>query len=240
VEAHGGSSVVLAPQVTAQGGSIGGDGSVRVNGTLDVVGTVRKNGSGALRANGPLMLPEGGTIDVLGGSAIIDYAAASPFGELRSKIISGFNGRAWNGSGIRSSTAAGGPRLALGYAEASALFNSFPATFAGETIDSTTVLVRLTRFGDADLSGRVDLADFNRLATHFNDPGFWTDGDFNYDGQVNLIDFNLLAANFNQSAGPDGVVDPEDWANLASAVPEPGAVGVSVAPILAARRRRRK
>jgi hypothetical protein len=46
-------------------------------------------------------------------------------------------------------------------------------------------------------------------------------GDANLDGNVNLQDFNRLAANFGLSAGPDGVVDPEDWAALASVVPEP-------------------
>jgi hypothetical protein len=57
---------------------------------------------------------------------------------------------------------------------------------------------------------------------------------------VNLDDFNLLAANFNLSAGPDGVVDPEDWAALAAAVPEPASLGLLIpAGIFALRRRRR-
>ena len=38
---------------------------------------------------------------------------------------------------------------------------------------------------------------------------------------MNLDDFNLLAGNFNLSAGTDGVVDPQDWAALAAAIPEP-------------------
>jgi hypothetical protein len=46
-------------------------------------------------------------------------------------------------------------------------------------------------------------------------------GDFTFDGIVNLQDFNRLAANFGLSAGPEGVVDPQDWAILASVVPEP-------------------
>ena len=50
----------------------------------------------------------------------------------------------------------------------------------------------------------------------------WSDGDFNYDGNVNLLDFNKLAANFNLSAtGVNGQPTPQDWANLAAAVPEP-------------------
>ena len=85
----------------------------------------------------------------------------------------------------------------------------------GQQVDATAVLVRYTRYGDADLSGTVGLDDFNRLASNFNTTGqVWTGGDFNYDGNVNLDDFNLLAGNFNLSAGPDGVVDPEDWSAL--------------------------
>ena len=35
------------------------------------------------------------------------------------------------------------------------------------TVDATSVRLRLTRYGDADLSGFVNLNDFNRLATNF-------------------------------------------------------------------------
>jgi len=67
----------------------------------------------------------------------------------------------------------------------------------------------------------------------------WTQGDFNYDGTANLADFNLLAANFGLSAsGPD--VTPEDWAALASAVPEPASLAWCGLPGLTGRRRRRR
>jgi hypothetical protein len=69
-------------------------------------------------------------------------------------------------------------------------------------------------------------------------------GDFNYDGIVNLADFNRLAANFGLSAGPDGVVDPEDWSALAAAVPEPAVStligGVCMATLLRRRGHVRK
>jgi hypothetical protein len=84
------------------------------------------------------------------------------------------------------------------------------------------VLVRFTRYGDANLDGTVTTnPDFNRLAANFGLSGkLWTDGDFNYDGSVGQTDFNLLAANFGLSAGPDGPT-PQDWATLAAAIPEP-------------------
>ena len=69
---------------------------------------------------------------------------------------------------------------------------------------------------------------------------YWSQGDFNYDGLVNLADFNLLAGRFGQSAAGPGVT-PQDWAALASAVPEPAAAVslLACAGSSAARRRRR-
>jgi hypothetical protein len=109
-------------------------------------------------------------------------------------------------------------------------------------VDADSILVRYTRLGDANLDAVVNLQDFNRLAANFGMSGnaFWHQADFNYDGLVNLQDFNLLAGNFGLSAGPDGVVDPVDWANLAAAVPEPaGAILAVVSASLARRRRSR-
>ena len=240
VAVGGGSTITINSTLVAAGGVVGGNGVVRALNGMTVNGPVRKAGTGPLRVNRTFTVAAGGALDFASGNIINDYLAASPIADLRVLLAEGYNNGAWNGDGIPSATAAATPSIAVGYAEASELFTTFPATFAGETIDDTTVVMRLTRWGDADLSGRVDLADFNRLAAHFNEGGFWSNGDFNYDGFVNLPDFNLLAANFNLSAGPDGTVDPEDWAALASAVPEPAAAGVLVAPILAARRRRRK
>jgi hypothetical protein len=106
-------------------------------------------------------------------------------------------------------------------------------------VDSTAILLRLTRYGDADLSGTVNLADFNRLAANFGTGTRWEQGDFDYNGTVNLQDFNRLAANFGLSAaGP--TVTPQDWSALASAVPEPSAgalILATAAPLLRRRRR---
>ena len=89
------------------------------------------------------------------------------------------------------------PSFGIGYAERLSLGGV--ASIFG-TVDAQAVLVRLTRYGDADLNGVVNLLDFNKLAANFNGSGkLWSDGDFTYDGNVNLLDFNRLAANFNLS-----------------------------------------
>ncbi len=97
-------------------------------------------------------------------------------------------------------------QFALGYAEAAAVFSSFPAVFAGETVDNTAVLVRRTRYGDANLDRTVNLPDFNNLAGSFGASStVWSQGNFNFDNSTNLPNFNPLAGNFGQTAGPFGV-----------------------------------
>jgi len=50
---------------------------------------------------------------------------------------------------------------------------------------------------DANRDKRVNLIDFNRLASNFGQsPRDFSQADFNYDGVVNLQDFNLLAGRF--------------------------------------------
>ena len=64
----------------------------------------------------------------------------------------------------------------------------------------------LTFAGDANLDGRVNLADFTALANGFGDAADrYADGDFNFNGTVNLADFTTLANNFGASA-PDGIL----------------------------------
>jgi hypothetical protein len=200
-------------------------------------------GGGANRAikTKALAIAPGGQLDLGTGALVVDYTGASPLNAIQAQVASGYASGAQDGTGINSVDAAANPGYALGYAEASSIFTNFPANFAGESVDSSAVLVRYTRIGDADLNRMINLLDFNRLAANFGQQGkVWSDGDFNYDGTVNLLDFNLLAGNFGLSAGADGVVDPGDWSALAAAVPEPSTVCLPFAAFagLLVRRRR--
>ncbi|MFO0900714.1 MAG: hypothetical protein U0836_25070 [Pirellulales bacterium] len=64
--------------------------------------------------------------------------------------------------------------------------------------------------GDANVDGKVDLADFGTLKANFGKDGQFTDGDFSGNGTVDLSDFGLLKDNFGKSA--------------AAAVPEPSSL----------------
>ena len=177
-----------------------------------------------------------GKLDVTNNAFVVDYTDPSPINRIRTLITSAYNGGSWDGNGITSSSA-NANNFGIGYAEASALA-SIPAIFG--SVDATAVLFRFTRYGDANLDGTVNLADFNRLAANFGSTGGdWSQGDFNYDGNVNLADFNRLAANFGLSAtGPN--VTPADWSGLAAAVPEPVIATAPVALMLCSLLRRRR
>jgi autotransporter-associated beta strand protein len=155
----------------------------------------------------------------------------------RSYVQSGYNSGAWGGNGITTSANDFvNNHHGIGYATAGSIGIS---QFLGTNVQPTDIVIRWARFGDANLDGIVNLNDFNRLASNFGQSGkVWATGDFNYDGIVNLGDFNLLASNFGLSAGADGIVDPQDWAALASAVPEPGAASLLLLGGTASLRRR--
>jgi hypothetical protein len=202
------------------------------DGHLSLVGraTVSPNGSSSATSRVNVLEIDGsandwnGRLDLTNNDLVIDYTGPSPLATVANQIRSGHAGGSWTGNGIATSSG-NASNFALGYAESSAVRATFPATFSGQTIDATAILIAFTRYGDANLDGTVNLSDFNRLASNFGSTSaVWSQGDFTYDAIVNLADFNRLASNFGLSAGIDGRVDPEDWAALASAVPEPDSV----------------
>src|SRR5207248_4385115 len=133
-----------------------------------------------------------------------------------SLLATGYHAGDWAGSGVTSSSAAteaSNPhKTAIGYAEAAALGTT---SFFGQSADASSLLMRYTLSGDANLSGNVDLTDFTYLAANFNKTGnaVWLEGDFNYDSNVDLTDFTFLASNFNQTVSAPS--------NLGTTIPEP-------------------
>jgi hypothetical protein len=57
-----------------------------------------------------------------------------------------------------------------------------------------------TYFGDADLDGEVQFADFLLLADGFGHVGGWSSGDFDGDGEVRFQDFLILSNNFGSTS----------------------------------------
>ena len=206
-------------------------------GTLAVLANGASAGTSQVQAlgfGGSVASPSA-TLDLTNNSIIIDYVSGfSPLDTVRQEIKSAYNSGHWNGAGLTSSSAAASTthKTALGYAEASAAH--LTPTFNGITIDNSTVVIRYTFAGDANLDLKVDTTDFTQLALHFNQTSStWFNGDFNYDGTVNALDFNILASNFGQNTLPSVA--------LGAIVPEPGMIGVIVFVAgLNARRRTRR
>jgi hypothetical protein len=144
-----------------------------------------------------------GRLDLTNGGFIIDYApGSSPLASVQSALASGYAGGAWAGSGITSSTAAADPAgdKAVGYAENDPAVGGLNRrNFLGQAVDASSLLLRYTLEGDADLSGGVGVADLGRLSTHFGQQGRrWDQGDFSFDLFVNVTDLGLLSSNFNE------------------------------------------
>ncbi|MFT3788430.1 MAG: calcium-binding protein [Tepidisphaeraceae bacterium] len=177
--------------------TIGSGGIARVAGTGNTVLTASIVSFGV-----------SGVLDVTGNSFVFDYNGASPLNTVRSRIASGFAGGSWGGNGITSSTAANIAGTGVGYAEASALTLVPANTFRGTTVDSTSVIVSYTLFGDTNLDRVVNFVDLLALASNYGKTAtaVWTTADFNYDTNTGFVDLLSLASNYNKAlaaiAGP--------------------------------------
>lgn len=239
------------------------DSSVAVDGTfrqgdarLQNVGlTVNAGGLAKLEASGvaasllgSLVLNGSGKLDITSNDLAIDYSGASIADGIRQKLLSGRAAGAWNGAGIMSSAAAGDGQLrtAIGYGEASVLGVS---SWSGTAVDATTVLLKYTWYGDANMNGKVDADDYALL-----DRGLakglagWVNGDFNYDNTVNSADYLLIDRVFAQQSGtlsPELLAQREAQfgtgyvAELLVSVPEPSLASLLVPALWPLMRRRR-
>ena len=157
---------------------------------------------------------------------------------LTAAAADGFAGGTWTGRGLASSWAAMSqthlPAVGvIGNADGT---SPLYATFDGQPVGPGDVIARYTYYGDANLDGRVDLADYTRL-----DAGFlakrtgWQNGDFNYDGAVDASDYTLADNAFNHQTG--SIASP---AARPAAVPEPALLGFALAAGPLSRRRPRR
>jgi hypothetical protein len=163
-----------------------------------------------------------GKLDIADNPLVLKYTGPSPLPTIADQIRTAFASGAWAGNGVGSSLA-DKTRFGVGYAEASVLFPTLPATFAGQSVDSPSLLIDLARYGDANLDREIDLDDVLALGTHWQRAGDWSDGDFNYDGFVDFDDLRLLANNWLQ--GPEALDATLVAAGLPTAdLPEPGAL----------------
>jgi hypothetical protein len=180
---------------------------------------------------GSLSINPGAQFDLTNNSAVIDYTGpvGSQVNSLRLNLQSG-----------RLTSTSATLATGLGYADNAILGKT---SFAGQTVDSDSLLIKFTYFGDSDLDGDVDVADLGNLASSWQTANVWSGGDFDYNGSVDVNDLGLLASNWQAGVGsPLGPDLNTALANLglpSMAVPEPaGVVAAGMMGMLMLRRRR--
>ncbi len=236
--------------------------------------TITKAGAGKLemknlRADGVSVT--GGRLAILSGggtsgtSVVKTTPVMSPIAAIKAQVVAGRGGTgfangSWNGSGIVSSTAAAADivSVAVGYVDNSFLPNlGLPSytSFGGQSVDSSSVLVRYTLGADANLDGRVNSDDLTIVGALYNNPssGEWFLGDFDFDGICDTDDVTVLGAMYDATApalsGAQLAAQfGEEFADAfargqTSGVPEPGGAavgGLGLALGSMARRKRRR
>jgi hypothetical protein len=153
-----------------------------------------------------------GVLDLTDNDLLVDYAAGpSPLGTASAGVYdgytglvqSGMNAGAWDGAGINTSAYDDRDAMTgLGIVDASDVLDfgaGTTATYRGETVDNTTIIVKYTYLGDANLDGQITGDDYSGIDLSILIPGAfgYFNGDFNYDGLVtgdddSTIDFNIL------------------------------------------------
>jgi hypothetical protein len=192
-------------------------------------------------------------LDLSNNDAIVQ---GGDLGIVTSEIEQGYKGGTWQGSaGIVSSTAASNSThlTALGAIlndDGTHTGNALYASFDGNSTGEGDVLIKYTYYGDANLDGKVDGADYSRIDSavlaNRSSPGSatgWFNGDFNYDGVINGSDYTLIDNAFNtQGAQLAAVVSTAQIAPLieGAAVPEPTSLLVFSTTALALLGRRRR
>jgi autotransporter-associated beta strand protein len=197
-------------------------------------------------------LNNSGTIDLTNNAMVIQNSSGT-LATLSAEVKAGYNGVAWNGTsgsaGVILSSAAAADTTHLTAIGISTGLTSFQGAGGSVTVGAGDVVLKYTYYGDANLDGQVNSADYTRI-----DSGFltgatgWQNGDFNYDGVINGSDYSLIDNAFNiQGAQLSAQVATATaqiagGSGTASAVPEPttlGLLGLGVMGLLGRRNRRR-
>ena len=144
-----------------------------------------------------------GIIDITDNTLLrLDTSFGGP-GFLIGQLANGYNGGAWNATSdaIVSSTAASSAIAGDSVGYALKPDTSF-TTLGGFMLEPSSLIIRYTLQGDANLDRTVNFTDLLRVAQSYNQTGkSWAQGNFNYDALAK-VDFNdvlLLAQKYGVS-----------------------------------------
>jgi hypothetical protein len=196
-----------------------GEGTLTVNSITTTGAAALSVAAGTLNIDAPaqlqtLTIAEGATL-TLGSGALIGGTVDSA--TIRASLGAAYDRGAWDGSGIRPSRE--DAMSAIGYAHFTEIGS--PETLFGLDANPYDFALVVTRVGDANLDGTVDISDLLRLLASTgttNDAATWSNGDFDYDGQVNAHDLMMIEAGYSNPAA-----FATDLRLASSLVPEPAA-----------------
>jgi hypothetical protein len=178
--------------------------AIATGGTMTVVAPVTR-ADRTLLVTGTLSVSGTGKLDLAGNDMVITSGTASAVTAL---AATAYAGGAWTGAGLTSSTAAADATHTTGVG----VIPNTPSNASGPTYSATNlfdgvyapaataVLVRYTYYGDSNLDGTVNAADYTRIDAGYIAAGQltgWVNGDFNYDGVIDGSDYTLMDNAFN-------------------------------------------
>jgi hypothetical protein len=210
------------------------------SGTVSVIASGTNASTSVL--NG-LNISSGATLN-LNNNALILHGPT--LAQVNALLTSGYNAGHWNGSGI--STAMASNITALGVMlNNNGSGGAIVSPFEGQPTSVNDVLVKYTYYGDTNLDGQVNSADYAVVDNgYLNHLTGWSNGDSNYDNVINGSDYTLIDNAFNTQGATISSIIASPGAAIAaeiapvSAVPEPASLGiVSLGALYSLRRRRR-
>jgi hypothetical protein len=240
------------------GATAGAAAHMTVTSLVDYRATIQNTGTLTIASNiarftstvTNVTLSGSGTLDLTNQELLIRFPAP---GTIKAALASAYNGSGnqdWSGPGLTSSLARANPQK---YTVAYAVFNDRSAQDAnvrlvdGTLPSNTSMVVRATLTGDANMDGTVNFFDLAQLLAYKYNTGqaaSYTDGDLNYDGVVDFFDITtLLSANYNTGESFTGSLAPGVAATPTAITPEPCAIATALLaaawPLHRPRKRRR-
>jgi hypothetical protein len=158
-----------------------------------------------------IVIRDGGRLDIGTDGVALDYTGASPFGTWNGSAYSGLSGSVASGknqgAGIGSSANAVQGVAGVAIAEASEVLSitgSQTKVWFGRTVDATSVLIKFTYLGDANMDGVINADDYAYIDLYSQIPGSRTyaHGDFNLDGAINADDYAYIDLNATEQGSP--------------------------------------
>ena len=147
--------------------------------------------------------------DLVVRSGVVGTWNGTNYTGITGLVKQGRNGGTWTGNGIMTSmpaaTGAEG-KTTLGVATASSalgIASGATANWGSETVTGSSVLVKYTYVGDANLNGLVNGDDYFKIDTGYS--AHWTgfeNGDFDYNGVINADDYFLIDQTYASQGVP--------------------------------------